>query len=221
MFRLCLSLVVGLLLATPDGARAVEVRLGLTGSVHASSSAATSANVATEEIDTTVPALGTELRVRLPYGLRVGGHYAHHRRTVGGIYDSAFGAGDVEFDLDADEFGVFAEAHLRLAPWSWEDPFVGIGLGYVRLVTDGRLRFTSRITSTDPLDVSIDLARLYGVGGVDLTDRLGLILRAGYTFGDERTLGTAVLQRITGGPAAATWDHEGLYGSAGLVVVVH
>lgn len=218
MSRSCLVVLVCLFVAVPGVAHGVEVRLALLGSVHASTSSARSANLTTEELESTVPALGAEVRARLPFGLRIGGHYAHHRRTVDGTFDSEFGSGGVEFDLDADEFGVFAEAHLRLAPWSWEDPFLGIGVGYARLTTDGRLRFTSRITSTDPLDVATNLGRVYAVGGFDVFERIGVILRAGYTFAEEETLGTPVLQRITGGSGTATWDHEGFHGSAGLTV---
>ncbi len=220
MSRSCFLVFVGLLAALPVGVHAAEVRLALLGSAHASTSSARSANLTTEELETTVPALGAEVRVQLPFGLRVGGHYAHHRRTVDGTFDAEFGSGDVEFDLDADEFGAFAEAHLRLAPWSWEDPFLGIGVGYARLSTDGRVRFTTRITSTDPLDIATNLGRVYAVGGFDAFERIGVILRAGYTFAEKETVGTPVLQRITGGSASATWDHEGLYGSAGLTVVL-
>ena len=184
---------------------------------HAPAYTATSANVTIPDPDAIALAFGGGIRVGLPFlGLHVGGHYTRHTGEADVGFTANFGEGDARFDLGANEFGGDLEIHVRLAPWSIQDPALGVGVGYVRIEIDGSLELLARADVDDALGTSIDAVRVYGLFRSGLAGRIGLFVRGGYTFADPVRTDTITLGRVTGTPASATIDHEGPYVAAGL-----
>ena len=218
-----LSFALVLALGPVDAVGAdVGVRASVLGGLHTVGVEAFSPNVELGDDAARSTSIGGSVEFVLPFfGLRVGGRASHHfgETDVETANAAALGVLDLAgtFELDANEFAGYVESHLRFASWSIQDPFLGVGAEYAHLDVDGEFVSSRAARTRSALEGATNVMRVYGVGGVDIVEGFGVVARGGYAFHDGLTMPADAL-RVTGTPAGARFDYEGVFGSIGLMV---
>ncbi len=85
---------------------------------------------------------------------------------------------NLEWGLDANEFGGFLELHRSLAPTSPLQPSLGVGASLSKISLDDSLGFGSSLPAVG-LGGDARSLRIYGLFSVSLLGKLGIIVRGG------------------------------------------
>lgn len=208
-------LLLTLLFATATSASAqlpISARLGVVGGIQDAKITANAPGVELGSPSTTIYTVGAELAVGLPIGLHLGAYYQRHFGDISGGFDENVDA--LDFSLGANELGGFVEKQFTFLPLSPIQPFLGAGAGY------GRVSLSQGVDAAGvdfgDLEATVDVYRLYAMGGLTLPGGFGAKLRMGYAFGsidgDDLIAGSKVT--LPGGDEVSfEIDYGGLYSS--------
>ncbi|RKZ08550.1 hypothetical protein DRQ32_09015, partial [bacterium] len=148
---------------------------------------------------------GGEAGVGLPIGLYVFGHYYRHSNEFGEELVAETGV-DAFVDMSGNEWGVSLEWQIPLIPGSPIKPYIGAGASWAQINLDGEVRFEGE---SEPLKTETSLYRAYALAGLSLGDVLGLTVRGGMGFSEDKA--AQATYSMAGQTVSVFAEYQGYY----------